>query len=184
MGECTGDFIRSFCEVMLNQVWVFISRSISPKSQVSANCLNLVWYAIRVLALLFVMRKSRAQGFVLVWNNSHELSRGFSSAMAVVFGNAPNISFTVSPAKWSNSACGGYSSMTAMATNTFLHLGSHFFHRSACFSSSKRWNSGKLGTTAAAIFLASGEKFAPITWHCSVLLRGSHSRDQELRPLP
>ena len=83
--------------------------------------------------------------------------------MAVVFGNASNISLTVSPAKWIKSACGGYSSMTAMETNTFLNLGSHFFHRSACFSSLKRWNSGILGTTAAVIFLASDEKFVPIT---------------------
>ena len=153
----------------------------SQKSQVSANWLNLVWNAIRVLVLLLVIRKSRTQGFVLMWNNSQELSRGLSSAMAVVFGNASNISFTVSPAKCSNSACGGYSSMTPMATDTFLHLGGYFFHRSACFSSLKRWNSGKLGTTAAAIFLASGEKFAPITW--LFFFRGSHCRDQELRPL-
>ena len=87
--------------------------------------------------------------------------------MAVVFGNASNISFTVSPAKWSNSACGGYSSMTSMATNTFLNLGSHFVHRSACFCPLK---GGILGNSA------------PL-WQPSSSLRLKNHQDQELHPL-
>lgn len=149
----------------------------SQKSQVSANWLNLVWNAIRVLVLLFVIRKSRTQGFVLMWNNSQELSRGLSSAMAVVFDNASNISFTVSPEKWSNSACGVYSSMTAMATNMFLFRLSvclFFFFEKVGFWETRHHCGSHLPRFGWKICTHNLTLF---------FLRGSYCRDQELHPL-
>ena len=60
---------------------------------------------------------------------STAFSKGASSAaVAVVFGDSSNISFTALPTYWGNSARSRYLSMAAMAPNKFLNLESHFFH--------------------------------------------------------